>query len=110
MVMGTSQSMRIPSRTSLTKSLPPCPDSTPLLPRLHGVLLVGINCAEENTIPQGACFISAPLIACQTDLHQRGCAMRGIKKGIIGTGWIGEIRARASAVHPLVERLHPAAT
>lgn len=31
---------------------------------------------------------------------------RRINVGIIGTGWIGEIRARVCAVHPLVESLH----
>src|SRR3990170_1208661 len=32
--------------------------------------------------------------------------MRRIQVGIIGTGWIGEIRARTCAAHPLVEGLH----
>src|SRR3972149_9146728 len=32
--------------------------------------------------------------------------MRRISIGIIGTGWIGEIRAVACAAHPLVESLH----
>ncbi|MBI1962150.1 MAG: Gfo/Idh/MocA family oxidoreductase, partial [Candidatus Rokubacteria bacterium] len=32
--------------------------------------------------------------------------MRRISVGIIGTGWIGEIRARTCAAHPLVESLH----
>jgi len=31
---------------------------------------------------------------------------RGIHVGVIGTGWIGEIRAKVSAGHPLVEGLH----
>jgi hypothetical protein len=31
---------------------------------------------------------------------------RTINVGIIGTGWIGEIRARTCAAHPLVESLH----
>ena len=31
---------------------------------------------------------------------------RKINVGIIGTGWIGEIRARTCAAHPLVESLH----
>ncbi|MFQ5830206.1 MAG: Gfo/Idh/MocA family protein [Candidatus Methylomirabilia bacterium] len=33
-------------------------------------------------------------------------ARRGINVGVIGTGWIGEIRARACAAHPLVESVH----
>ncbi len=33
-------------------------------------------------------------------------AMRRINVGVIGTGWIGEIRARVCAEHPLVESLH----
>ncbi len=33
-------------------------------------------------------------------------AMRRINVGVIGTGWIGEIRARVCAEHPLVETLH----
>ena len=33
-------------------------------------------------------------------------AKRGIGVGVIGTGWIGEIRAKACATHPLVESLH----
>ncbi len=33
-------------------------------------------------------------------------AMRRIGVGVIGTGWIGEIRARVCAEHPLVESLH----
>jgi scyllo-inositol 2-dehydrogenase (NAD+) len=32
--------------------------------------------------------------------------MKRIQIGIIGTGWIGEIRARTCATHPLVEGLH----
>src|SRR5436309_7145948 len=32
--------------------------------------------------------------------------MRRIGVGVIGTGWIGEIRARVCAEHPLVESLH----
>jgi len=32
--------------------------------------------------------------------------MRRIHVGIIGVGWIGEIRARVCAAHPLVESLH----
>jgi predicted dehydrogenase len=32
--------------------------------------------------------------------------MRRIHVGVIGTGWIGEIRARVCAAHPLVESLH----
>src|SRR2546422_5643783 len=32
--------------------------------------------------------------------------MRRINVGIIGTGWIGEIRAKVCATHPLVESLH----
>lgn len=32
--------------------------------------------------------------------------MRRIHVGVIGTGWIGEIRARVCAEHPLVESLH----
>jgi scyllo-inositol 2-dehydrogenase (NAD+) len=32
--------------------------------------------------------------------------MRRINVAVIGTGWIGEIRARACAAHPLMERLH----
>ncbi|MBI4246675.1 MAG: Gfo/Idh/MocA family oxidoreductase, partial [Candidatus Rokubacteria bacterium] len=31
---------------------------------------------------------------------------RGINVGVIGVGWIGEIRARVSAAHPLVESVH----
>ncbi len=31
---------------------------------------------------------------------------RGIHVGVIGTGWIGEIRAKVAASHPLVEGLH----
>jgi predicted dehydrogenase len=34
--------------------------------------------------------------------------MRRIGVGVIGTGWIGEIRARVCAQHPLVESLHVA--
>src|SRR5919106_3520426 len=33
---------------------------------------------------------------------------RKINVGIIGTGWIGEIRAKTCAYHPLVESLHVA--
>ncbi len=33
-------------------------------------------------------------------------AKRGIGVGVIGTGWIGEIRAKVCAAHPLVESLH----
>jgi predicted dehydrogenase len=33
-------------------------------------------------------------------------AKRRIHVGVIGTGWIGEIRARVCAAHPLVESLH----
>ncbi len=33
-------------------------------------------------------------------------AMRRITVGVIGTGWIGEIRAKVCAAHPLVESLH----
>src|SRR5262249_34884597 len=33
-------------------------------------------------------------------------ASRKINVGIIGTGWIGEIRARVCANHPLVENVH----
>lgn len=33
-------------------------------------------------------------------------AKRGIGVGVIGVGWIGEIRAKACAAHPLVESLH----
>jgi len=33
-------------------------------------------------------------------------ADRTINVGVIGTGWIGEIRARVCAAHPLVESLH----
>ncbi|HEY3167535.1 MAG TPA: Gfo/Idh/MocA family oxidoreductase, partial [Candidatus Binatia bacterium] len=33
-------------------------------------------------------------------------AGRKINVGIIGTGWIGEIRAKACANHPLVESVH----
>lgn len=33
-------------------------------------------------------------------------AMRRINVGVIGTGWIGEIRAKVCAAHPLVEKLH----
>lgn len=33
-------------------------------------------------------------------------AKRGIGIGVIGAGWIGEIRAKACAAHPLVESLH----
>ncbi len=33
-------------------------------------------------------------------------AERKISVGVIGTGWIGEIRAKVSAGHPLVESLH----
>ena len=33
---------------------------------------------------------------------------RKINVGIIGTGWIGEIRAKACANHPLVESVHVA--
>ncbi len=33
-------------------------------------------------------------------------ATRGIQIGIIGTGWIGEIRAKVCAAHPLVEGVH----
>ena len=33
-------------------------------------------------------------------------ANRKINVGIIGTGWIGEIRAKACANHPLVESVH----
>src|SRR2546430_9603527 len=33
-------------------------------------------------------------------------ASRKINVGIIGTGWIGEIRARVCANHPLVESVH----
>ena len=36
--------------------------------------------------------------------------MRRINVGIIGTGWIGEIRAKVCAGHPLVESLHLAET
>jgi predicted dehydrogenase len=32
--------------------------------------------------------------------------MKRVQVGIIGTGWIGEIRARTCAHHPLVEALH----
>jgi myo-inositol 2-dehydrogenase/D-chiro-inositol 1-dehydrogenase len=32
--------------------------------------------------------------------------MRRLGVGVIGTGWIGEIRARVCAEHPLVESLH----
>ncbi len=32
--------------------------------------------------------------------------MRRIHVGVIGTGWIGEIRAKVCAAHPLVESLH----
>lgn len=32
--------------------------------------------------------------------------MRRINVGVIGTGWIGEIRARVCAAHPLVQGLH----
>src|SRR5919198_4218847 len=32
--------------------------------------------------------------------------MRRINVGIIGTGWIGEIRAKVCAAHPLVESVH----
>jgi predicted dehydrogenase len=32
--------------------------------------------------------------------------IRAINVGVIGTGWIGEIRARTCAAHPLVESLH----
>ena len=32
--------------------------------------------------------------------------MRRVNVGIIGTGWIGEIRAKTCAAHPLVESLH----
>ena len=32
--------------------------------------------------------------------------MRRIHIGVIGTGWIGEIRAKTCAAHPLVESLH----
>src|SRR3989338_4444852 len=32
--------------------------------------------------------------------------MRRIQVGIIGTGWIGEIRARTCAAHPLVAGVH----
>ena len=31
---------------------------------------------------------------------------RKINVGIIGTGWIGEIRAKVCASHPLVESIH----
>ena len=33
-------------------------------------------------------------------------ASRKINVGIIGTGWIGEIRAKVCANHPLVESVH----
>jgi len=33
-------------------------------------------------------------------------AQRKINVAVIGTGWIGEIRAQACANHPLVESLH----
>ena len=33
-------------------------------------------------------------------------AKRGINVGVIGTGWIGEIRAKVCTAHPLVESLH----
>jgi predicted dehydrogenase len=33
-------------------------------------------------------------------------ASRKINVGIIGAGWIGEIRAKACANHPLVESVH----
>ena len=33
-------------------------------------------------------------------------AKRGIGVGVIGTGWIGEIRAKVCAAHPLVDSLH----
>ncbi|HEV8675304.1 MAG TPA: Gfo/Idh/MocA family oxidoreductase, partial [Methylomirabilota bacterium] len=33
-------------------------------------------------------------------------SVRPINVGVIGTGWIGEIRARVCAEHPLVESLH----
>lgn len=33
-------------------------------------------------------------------------ARRRIGVGVIGTGWIGEIRAGVCAEHPLVESLH----
>jgi len=35
-------------------------------------------------------------------------ASRKINVGIIGTGWIGEIRAKVCAHHPLVESVHVA--
>jgi len=33
-------------------------------------------------------------------------AKRGINVGVIGTGWIGELRAKVCTAHPLVESLH----
>jgi len=36
--------------------------------------------------------------------------MRRINVGVIGTGWIGEIRANVCVTHPFVQALHLAGT
>ena len=38
--------------------------------------------------------------------HAPGSAVRSVRLGVVGTGWIGAIRARTAAANPLVGELH----
>jgi hypothetical protein len=60
-------------------------------------MVLASRSAEKNEIPQGACFISVALLACQTEMKPR--APRRIGLAIAGAGRIGLIRGEIAARH-----------
>src|SRR5262249_2258261 len=60
------------------------------------------DCVQWHAVPPGSQNIRWPI-----DRLQGGSVtMKPIEMGIIGVGWIGEIRAKVCASHPLIEGLH----
>ncbi|PYO54408.1 MAG: hypothetical protein DMD83_22315, partial [Candidatus Rokuibacteriota bacterium] len=65
-----------------------------------------MNLVGEWTNARGAYRFCPIGVEAERQAHGDTQVSRKINVGIIGTGWIGEIRARTCAAHPLVESLH----